>query len=346
MNPTRGHDLELEDKVRFLSLPASYPEGPARVEPVETHMSWVFLTDRYAYKLKKPVRYAYLDFASVSARKTFCEAEVRLNRRLAPSVYLGTVALTLEADGRLALSGLGVPVDWLVRMRRLEAAHTLERCIETGSLLPQQVEAVALLLAHFYKTLPRVPLASPDYLARFSSDIEASCAELARPGHRLDGASLLALGESQRYTLATLAPTIAARASQVVEGHGDLRPEHVWIEDPPVIIDCLEFNRDLRLVDPLDDLGFLTLECMRLGRPDLHATMFAIYAQVSGDSVNRELVRFYQSCRASLRARLAIQHLREERFRTSNHWRKRAQTYVELALALEGTPAVRSDGNP
>lgn len=342
MSPTPGNDAELDAKVRFLSLPASYPEGTTRVESVETHMSWVFLTDRYAYKLKKPVRYAYLDFGSVQARKVSCDAEVQLNRRLAPSVYLGTVALTLETDGQLALAGCGVPVDWLVWMQRLSADRTLTRCIETGSLSPGQIEAVALVLADFYRGLARAPLAPQDYLARFRNDIQASFAELARSEYALDRVSLIAMREAQLRLLVALESELAERASHIVEGHGDLRPEHVWLEDPPLVIDCLEFNRDFRLVDPLDDLGFLTLECARLGRPDLHAIVFAVHARVNEDRIDPELVRFYQSCRAALRAKLAILHLREERFRTSDHWRQRAQGYVDFALACAGPPDARA----
>lgn len=338
MNRTGSQDVELEAKVRFLASPGSYPEGTGRVEPVETHMSWIFLTDRHAYKLKKPVRYAYLDFTTLAARKTFCEAEVRLNRRLAPTVYLGTVPLTCERAGALALGGEGKPVDWLVRMRRLNAEATLERRIEAGSLRNEEFAAVAERLAQFYRSLERVPLSPFGYLGRFGGEIARSFGELSRPEYGLDQAQLVALRERQLAALETLQPRLEERASRVVEGHGDLRAEHVWIEDPPVIIDCLEFDRELRLVDPLDDLGFLALECARLGRPDLQSPLLAAYARATPDRIDTDLLRFYQSVRAALRARLAIQHLREARFLVSDHWREHARTWVDLALDRTGSP--------
>src|SRR3989338_3277770 len=111
--------LDQEAKVAFLRQPQAYPEKPARIETIETHMSWVFLTPQHAYKLKKPVRYDYLDFSTVAARKKNCEEERRLNQRLAPGVYLNVIPLTLDSDGAMRLGEPGEILDWLVMMRRL-----------------------------------------------------------------------------------------------------------------------------------------------------------------------------------------------------------------------------------
>ncbi len=119
----------LADKVAHLRRPESYPGRPQRVEAIETHMSWVFLTDRHAYKLKKPIRYDRLDFSTPERRRFYCQEEVRLNRRLAASVYLGTPALTRDARGALTLGGTGRPVEWLVHMRRLPEHLTLEHLL-------------------------------------------------------------------------------------------------------------------------------------------------------------------------------------------------------------------------
>jgi aminoglycoside phosphotransferase family enzyme len=332
MDPMHADDVSLEEKVRFLASARSYPDGTASVVAVETHMSWVFLTDRHAYKLKKPVRYTYLDFSSLAARRTFCEAEVRLNRRLAASVYLGTVALTRGQDGSLALGGEGEAVEWLVEMRRLRRETMLEERIRAGTLLPEEVDAVAARLAEFYRSLAPVPIPPREYVDRFAAEIAASHAELSRDAYALDAGRLEALRRSQVDALTALGARLGARGSRVVEGHGDLRAEHVWLEHPPVVIDCLEFDRELRLVDPLDDLGFLALECTRLGRPDIESRLLDAYVRSTQDAVDGALLRFYQSIRAVLRARLAIQHLREARFLGSDHWRERAQAYIELAL--------------
>ena len=143
-------DPGLAAKVAFLRRPDAYPERPRAVEAIETHFSWVFLTDTHAWKLKKPVRYDSLDFRTPALRCHDCEEEVRLNRRLAPDVYLGVVPLTIDAEGRLALGGAGEVVDWLVHMRRLPHERMLDHLLATRPLARAEVEPVARLLARFF----------------------------------------------------------------------------------------------------------------------------------------------------------------------------------------------------
>jgi aminoglycoside phosphotransferase family enzyme len=127
----------LSDRVAFLSCPETYPDPPERVEPIETHMAWVFLSEQHAWKLKKPVRTRSLDFSTVEARRRDCLLEVELNQRLAPGVYQGIVPLTVDASGRLHLASgsdgpQGAVVDWLVQMRRLPRALMLDARIAAG----------------------------------------------------------------------------------------------------------------------------------------------------------------------------------------------------------------------
>src|SRR3569833_1843809 len=125
-------EVSLEAKLAFLRQPSHHPGLFHRIEAIETHMSWVFLTERFAYKLKKPVRYELLDFRTIETRQYFCEEEVRLNRRLAGDVYIGTVRLVLDAHGHLQLGGEGKAADWLVKMRRLPADRMLDHEIKSG----------------------------------------------------------------------------------------------------------------------------------------------------------------------------------------------------------------------
>ncbi|GAB4477742.1 MAG: hypothetical protein OHK0044_24320 [Burkholderiaceae bacterium] len=334
----RDHADGLQAKVDFLSSPAAYPERPARVEARETHMSWVFLTDGTAYKLKKPVVYPYLDFSTLQAREARCRDEVRLNRRLAPDVYLGVARLTREADGRLAIDGDGATIDWLVRMRRLPEHRTLEQLIVRGELAPAHVAQIGELLARFYRGLAPAEVDARRYVELLRAQHDANAGLLLRPDFALDGAATARiLAALDRFFDAGRA-LLEARAAggHVVEGHGDLRPEHVFLLDAPVVIDCLEFNRALRLVDPFDEIGFLGLECERLGaswvgpqlRRDLEAQL--------GDRIDDRLQSFYVALRACLRARLALAHLTEPEPREPHKWPQRARDYLALAQRAVG----------
>jgi aminoglycoside phosphotransferase family enzyme len=323
----------LEAKVAFLSEPASYPEPTFRVEARETHMSWVFLLDRHVYKLKKPGCHQPPDFRTVVARRHYCEEEVRLNRRLAPDVYLGLVPLTL-ADGRhLALGGGGEIVDWLVRMRRLPAAGMLDFVILHGGVSAGDLDRIAAKFAAFYGALPPEPISEADYAARFALQAQSNLAELGQEVFELPAAAVQRVCAAQLATLGRIRHLLDARvrAGRIVEGHGDLRPEHICLCEPLAVIDCLEFSRELRITDSVDELGFLALECERLAAAATGNSLLHRYAGLSGDWPPAMLVHFYQSCRASTRALIAARHLLDEKFRHSPHWIRRARQYLQLA---------------
>jgi uncharacterized protein len=328
-------DPGLAAKVAFLSRPESYAEPSRTVGTVETHMSWVFLLDRHVYKLKKPVRLPYLDFSTEALRRAACADEVRLNRRLASDVYYGAVPLTFTAEHGLAIDGGGRVVDWLVRMRRLPAERMLDRMIAARTLAADDVRRVVRKLAAFYRACAPLPTSPEAHLRRFAAGIRENRHELARPAYCLATHDVEDLCERQRAALARHADALAARAraGRIVEAHGDLRPEHVCIETEPQIIDCLEFSRDLRSLDPADELAFLTLECERLSAGWVHACAFAAYAEATGDTPAPALVAFYQSYRAAVRAKIAAWHLNDDGVRAPATWTDRATGYIALARA-------------
>jgi aminoglycoside phosphotransferase family enzyme len=325
--------IALADKVAALRDPRCYPEATRTVLAIETHMSWVFLTDEHAYKLKKPVHLDHQDFRSLRRRRFYCQEEVRLNRRLAESVYLGVVPLVVCADAVLRLGGAGRAVDWVVRMRRLRAECMLDSLLLQRKVTQAQMRAVGSRLALFHRALPPAPLDGPGYRALLSRHISDCERELCDPAWALPQARIAALLAQQRAVLAACGDAIDGRvaAGLVVEGHGDLRPEHVYLGEPPAIIDCLEFSRELRFLDGLDEVGFLALECERARAAPMAAALLEAYRESSGDPMPQALLHFHQSCRACARARLAIRHLREPRYRASPAWRRRALRYLALA---------------
>lgn len=332
-----GHSLA--GKVAFLSRPESYPQPCGRVERIETHFSWVFLTERSAYKLKKPVHEALVDLQTASARRRNCEEEMRINRRFAGAVYEAVVALRAGRDGSYRLDGDGQAVDWLVRMRRLSAHRMLDQVIARGELDDAALAPLVALLCRVYAGA-RVPLTADAYRTRLAAAVDANERELSRREFALPQAGVRAVCAAQRALLensALFADRVAG--GHIVEGHGDLRPEHVCLEDPPVVIDSLEFSRDLRIADTVDELGFLALECERLGAPGARRVLLTEYARITGDRAPDALVHFYQSLRACVRAWLAIRHVADPAVRDHGRWTAAAGRYLDLAQSHAGLAA-------
>ena len=338
-------DPTLAQKVAALLRAQTYPVAPATLDAIETHMSWLIRTDQHVYKLKKPVRSKDLDFSTLAARHRCCVDELRLNRRLAGSVYLDVVTLVVDERGELKLADVGRAVEWLVKMQRLPEQRTLDHLIAAGTANPETIRAIGDKLAHFYANEPAVALNASRKYRALLADLRHTWQILAQPRYGL-AADLIRPPAAAALSLShRLRRLIEARisAGSFVEAHGDLRPEHVFLLSPePVIIDCLEFNRALRILDPADDLGFLALECERMGLPWAESILFEAYAQISGDRPAPALIHFYQAYRAAVRAKLAIWHLDEARFRDSPKWRRRALDYITLAAshARRGAAAI------
>ena len=326
--------ITFEQKVAALCRPETYAETPSRVEVVETHMSFVFLTPQHAYKLKKPVRYDFLDFSTPALRKLNCEEELRLNKRLASGVYLAVVSLFRISGGPLRLGDDGRAVEWLVQMRRLPQHLMLDEKVRRGTLGERDLEALAERLARFYRACAPEPLTAAEYSERLRAEIDADLAALRAHATEIDPAAIYDLHAIQRSFLAHHSPLFEQRIREgrIVEGHGDLRPEHVCLLEAPVVFDCLEFNRKLRIVDAVDELAFLAMECERLGAAYAGTQLIAGYAARTGDAAAPRLIDFYKSRRASLRSRLSIMHIRELDRAASARWVTQARQYLRIAL--------------
>jgi aminoglycoside phosphotransferase family enzyme len=333
----RAPEPDLAAKLAFLRRPEAFPHAPQRVEAVETHLSWVFLAGDRVYKLKKPVAHAFGDLTTVEGRRRNCLDELALNRRFAPQVYLDVVPLTRDDTGALRLGGDGTAVDWLVAMRRLPQDATLEARLRDRRATPDDIASVAGCLARFYRDAEPVP-ADPDlYCDGFAARGKRECAFLRNPGLGLPPEAVRAAANRLRAFLAADRPLLRARAAEgrIVEGHGDLRPEHVFLMPEPVIIDCLEFSRALRLLDPADELAYLAMECARLGGGWVRATLFQAYSAHSGDRVAPALVDFHWTIHALRRARQAAERFGEMPAAQQARWRRQALDYLALAAGCE-----------
>jgi aminoglycoside phosphotransferase family enzyme len=324
----------LDHKVAFLSDPNAYPDKLTVVTRRETHMSWIFFAGDRVYKLKKPVRFTYLDFSTLPRREAACRNELRLNRRLAADVYLGVVTLTATRRG-LALGGDGTVVDWLVVMRRLDEGQTLERAIEEHRVETWQLDRLIANLVRFYRRAEPVLWSPAIHRRGWQDSLAYNRRVLLDPRLGLPAGLVRRIDSVQRRFVATRSGLLTKRISgrHMVEGHGDLRAEHIWLGDPVRIIDCLEFNPRLRAVDPFDEIAFLSLECERLGAAWAGRHIRRGVSRGLRDGLTEALFLFYRCHRATLRARLAIAHLLEDNPRTPEKWPRLARLYLRIAAA-------------
>lgn len=329
-------------------------EGTLRtdVELRVTSMAWVFLTCDHVYKMKRPVHRRFFDFRSLEARRHACDEELRLNRRLAPDVYLGLSRLTRTAAGGVTLDGSGDTVEWFVRMRRLPEARFLDHALDLGTATGRDIEAVAAKLAGFHASAPVVRPSPHAFLGRYREDLDETRAALADGPFRQHAADFDRLLAALESVLARETELLLDRLGRgrVREGHGDLRPEHVWLGPPVLIIDCLEAALALRLLDPFEEYATLTMECGVLGADWVGPLLLARVSAALGDWPDDRLLAFYATHRATLRARQALAHLLAPSPRTPERWQPLAQRYLAAATGaaaiLEsraGPPAIRSN---
>jgi aminoglycoside phosphotransferase family enzyme/predicted kinase len=294
----------------------------ARLELVQTHISWVFLLDNDVFKVKRPVFFGFLDFRSIEARKAACEAEVRLNTRLAAGIYLGVVPIVIDSEGRHRVGGQGVGgrgvggqdgsvVDWAVHMRRLPETRRADHLLERGELIPEIVDALASRIARFHADAALVEQnVQWGSAAAVTSCVEDNFAETESTITRyLSQEEAEDIKRWQRAFLEDHAGLFDQRiaAGKVRDGHGDLRLEHVYVTgDPsPTIIDCIEFSDRFRYADTCSDVAFLSMDLAAHGRVDLAERLLARYARDANDFDLFALVDFYESYRAFVRGKIS-----------------------------------------
>lgn len=305
--------MDTRTLVEALRDPEAYPRPPDAVEVHHTHISAVFLAGQVAYKVKKPLDLGFLDFTTLERRLHFCREEVRLNRRLAPDVYLGVVPIVRTPSG-LRVEGKGPVVEWAVKMVRLPPEATLRERLLRGELGSDTLTALARRLAEFHAGAESGPEISR--YGRLEVVAENARENLTQAGARV-GEVLSApvhrrLREALEERLDSLGPTIEDRAARHVprDTHGDLHLDHVYLfpdRNPPgdlVIIDCIEFGERFRCSDPVSDMAFLAMDLIHHGRRDLEQAFSREYVRASGDREGARLLPFYRSYRAAVRGKV------------------------------------------
>jgi aminoglycoside phosphotransferase family enzyme len=328
--------MDVSSLQKALLNPEIYPDHPPVIRLIETHISLVFLTGKYVYKLKKPVDFGFLDFTSLEKRKFFCEQEVHLNRRLSSGIYLGVVGILEEGD-QIRLEGKGKPVEYAVKMRQIPEERMMDRLLEKKQVTSRMIEAVSEKLVKFY-------------LAAETSNLIRSFAKAERVKQDTDEN----FEQTERYINVTIPRKVydevkkktndffrkngeifqqRIASDRIRDCHGDLRLEHIFWGDEISIFDCIEFNQRFRCTDVAADIAFLAMDLDYHGREDLGEHLIRAYVGESGDHEIMEVLDFYKCYRAYVRGkvesfRLDDPHIPEGEKKEAL---KRAQKYFGLA---------------
>jgi aminoglycoside phosphotransferase family enzyme/predicted kinase len=318
--------------------PEAYgPLHPHRVELAETHASLVFLLEHDVFKVKKPVDLGFLDFTTAALREAACRAEVSLNTRLAPGVYHGVVPVREDAQGRASFAATGPIVDWAVHMRRLPDARRADVLLANGALDGSAIDAIASRLAHFHASAKAdasiAHFGSPDTIGRNVEENFVQTRAVIDDFVPHEAAEIVRWQKDFLRDHRTLFEERMATGC-IRDGHGDLRLEHVYLDDQPIVIDCIEFNERFRFGDVCSDIAFLSMDLEAHGRADLAERLLARYARESNDFDLFALVDFYESYRAFVRAKVATLVAGNASLEDAVRERARSQARRHFLLAL------------
>jgi aminoglycoside phosphotransferase family enzyme len=299
------------------------------VEQIETPLSWVFLTDQYAYKIKKPVNLGESRNWSAARRRQACLDEFWLNQRLAPGVYLGITPISEEADGSVRLGGRGSAIDYAVKMRKLRTDRSLLWLLQHNAITGEQITALARVLGQFYQGRPPETIGHEEYRRALQRRLTESASILKEMLPQCLIGRVQKLTNDQQKVLDVTQTTLKSRIcdGRIVDGHGDLRAEHVFFERRPVVIDCIEYCHQLRRLDPLDDLARLDVDCERLNRADVGGAVLSSYRELTGDPGNSRLELLYKSLHAAAQAASILR-------RTAGNGRPKAVCMTEALIWL------------
>jgi aminoglycoside phosphotransferase family enzyme/predicted kinase len=318
-----------------LLRPECYGHPVQRVELIETHISQVFLTGSLAYKIKKRVDLGFLDFTSLQSRRLYCNEELRLNRRTAPDLYIDVVPITATSSG-LRVAGAGTVVDYAVRMRQFPQDCLFDHLARNGALERHHVDAAAGVVARFHAGVSR---------ARPETDFGAPGRVLAPVVQNFDQLEALAACGEEASTVKELRewswkeydrlfPAFESRRSGgfVRECHGDLHLGNIaFINGQPVPFDCIEFNEELRWIDTMNEVGFLAMDLIDHNLEALASRFVNRYLEITGDYAGLKVLRFYETYRALVRAK--VSRMRERQAAPGSVARR--QGMVEYARRIE-----------
>ena len=335
--------MHTTDLINALQNPAIYDHAVDEIKVIETHISWLILTGNYAYKIKKPVDFGFLDFSSLEQRKHYCEQELQLNQRLAPDLYLEVVTLTGSAE-RPVINGPDTPFEYAVKMRQFDPHMQLDNLLQRNELNHDHIDQLADTIAGFHQRIEHAPNDSP-----FGS-AEAVWYPVAenfdqirtRLQNEEELTRLKRLKTWSEQCFEQLKPVISTRKQQgfIRNCHGDMHLANITLIDNKVtVFDCIEFNDNFRWIDVISEIAFTTMDLIDRKRPDFAARLLDRYLQRTGDYAGLSLMRFYQTYRALVRAKVAMlrhsqaglsENEKEESLRQYKEYSRLAETFTQF----------------
>ncbi|HKI60854.1 MAG TPA: AAA family ATPase [Mariprofundaceae bacterium] len=344
--------VSLPDHVRALLHAAIFPHDTDNITLIETHISWVILTGPYAYKLKKPHDLGFLNFSTLKLRKRFCEMELRLNRRLAPDMYLEVLPIRKHGPTFILGGEADEIIDYCVKMRQFDQSALLNEQIQRPDFDPSCMDELAACIAAFHASFPAsgdsCHAGSPEILLQHIIDNLNIGRALPWPDEQK---IIRQLEQMSRQAILDLSPELRHRqeAGHIRECHGDLHLKNIaLIDGRPIVFDCIEFNDDYRIIDVMSDVAFLFMDCDARQRPELGFRFLSRYLEHCCDYDGLRLLSLYASYRAGVRGKVSCLLAQEPGLNTSDRQQQLsdAQDYFRLALAYntEKTPSLFAVG--
>jgi uncharacterized protein len=302
------NDSNLPEYISSLLHSDVYDHVVENIELIETHISWVILTGPYAYKIKKPVNLGFLDFSTLEKRHFYCKEELRLNSRLAPSIYLDVVSIT-GSDQQAVFSGKGNIIEYAIKMVQFPQEVQMDNMLSTDQLQAEHIDALAKTIAEFHQQTD-IANVNDSYgeLEKIYKPVKENFIQLQQL--ITENKAIAKLSELEGWSQSTfdqLKPILAQRKRDgfIRECHGDLHLRNlVFINEKPVAFDCIEFNPELRWIDTISDVAFLIMDLQDRQQQDFALRFLNEYLEKTGDYAATQILRFYLVYRAMVRAKV------------------------------------------
>ena len=294
--------------IRACYKPETYPHPVTDIKMIQTHASWVFLSGDFAYKFKKPVNFGFMDFSTLAKRKYYCEQELKLNRRLAPTLYLDVLPVYQHGD-IYNFNASGKIVDYCLKMIRFRQSDLFDRKLLQNELEPKWMDQLAEYVARFHDQAEINLNTDFDHASLLTSHLRDNLTMATEHvGLVIAPESLQSLSSFISTELTVKQELLKQRQSDrhVRHCHGDLHFRNITlVDDKPILFDCIEFNDAYRIIDTMNDVAFLVMDCDAHMRPDLGMRFLSRYLEYSGDYSGLALLPIYLLYRASVRGKVA-----------------------------------------